>query len=57
MRQMGLVGERGFRAGDSRPGMSLVNNSLAYLNDNGKTWPQIADIIMADPSQYFTEPK
>lgn len=31
--------------------------SLSWLNDHGKTWPQIADIIMQDPSQYFTESK
>lgn len=35
----------------------ITQTSLSYYNDHGKTWPQIADIIMADPSQYFTEPK
>lgn len=31
--------------------------SLAYYNDYGKTWPQIADILTEDPEMYFTEPK
>lgn len=30
---------------------------LAQLNDSGKTWPEIAAIIEAEPDQYFTESK
>lgn len=29
------------------------NQSLSFLNDNGKTWPQIAAIIRANPEDYF----
>lgn len=32
-------------------------HSLASLNDHGKTWPEIAAIIRANPEMYFTEPK
>lgn len=28
-------------------------NSLAYMNDHGMTWPQIADILEANPEYYF----
>lgn len=33
------------------------NKELSHLNDTGYTWPQIADIIEAEPEQYFTESK
>lgn len=29
---------------------------LSGLNDSGKTFSQIADIVSKDPVQYFTEP-
>lgn len=29
--------------------------SLSSMNDNGVTWPQIADHIEANPHQYFTK--
>jgi hypothetical protein len=32
-------------------------DSLAWLNDNGKSWPEIAAIIRADPKLYLKEPK
>lgn len=31
--------------------------SLAIMNDSGKTWPEIAAIIEADPWAYLKEPK
>lgn len=31
-------------------------DSLAILNDHHKTFSEIADIVCADPSLYFTEP-
>jgi len=32
-------------------------DSLAGLNDSGKTFEEIADLVEKDPSQYFREPK
>lgn len=32
-------------------------SSLTNLNDTGSTFEKIADIIEADPAQYFTEPR
>lgn len=32
-------------------------DSLANLNDGGKTWPEIADIIEANPTRYLAESK
>lgn len=39
-------------------GNSLSNDgdSLASLNDGGKSFVEIADIVCKDPSQYFTNP-
>lgn len=31
-------------------------NPLSSLNDQGKQFSEIADIVCADPNQYFTEP-
>lgn len=30
-------------------------DSLAYMNDGGKKWPEIADIVEANPERYFTK--
>ncbi len=49
--------EIGFRG---NTGQRLDNDWTKYLytlNDNGKTWPEIAAIVRAEPEQYFTEPK
>ena len=35
----------------------FTTRDLAYLNDHGKTWLEIADIIEANPANYFREPK
>lgn len=32
-------------------------HSLLSMNDNGLTWPEIADYIEANPTNVFTEPK
>lgn len=32
-------------------------DSLAHMNDHGKTFAEIADIIEEDPSVYFKEPR
>ncbi len=48
---MGFYGPRGERR-------DLDNDKrLERLNDYGKTWPEIAAIVRAEPEQYFTGPK
>ena len=36
-------------------GSSVVGRNLSELNDFYKTWPEIADIVEKDPSNYFTK--
>lgn len=40
--------------GSSSDDLSRVQPSLAQLNDNGRPWPQIVDIIRSNPGVYFT---
>jgi hypothetical protein len=36
-------------------GISVSFEDLAVLNDTGKTWPEIAAIVRANPEEYFTK--
>lgn len=47
--QLGLYGKRGERLEGS------LNDTLGELNDSGKTWPEIAAIIRADPKAYLSK--
>lgn len=51
-----LMGLRSHEGGNCKFGFPS-DSSLTYLNDNGKTWPEIAAIVRADPEAYFTESK
>lgn len=48
-RALGLLDEWGRRLDDDE------RYSLQTLNDSGKTWPQIAAILRANPEQYFNK--
>ena len=37
--------------------LTFDENALAKMNDQGKTFAEIADIIEEDPSVYFKEPR
>lgn len=37
--------------------LAFDENALAKMNDQGKTFAEIADIIEQDPSVYFKEPR
>jgi len=37
--------------------LTFDENALAKMNDQGKTFAEIADIIEQDPSVYFKEPR
>lgn len=43
----------GLRSGDGDAKDETVKRSLAFMNDHGKTWPEIAAIIRENPSKYF----
>lgn len=34
---------------------NINRQSLAYLNDKGSTWPEIAAIVRASPEKYFNK--
>ena len=47
--EVGLYSARG----RTRDGDNQDVNTLASLNDNSKTWPEIAAIVRANPAMYF----
>lgn len=51
----GVYYSLGLRSASGKPLDTTMHDTLASLNDNGHTWPQIAKLLREHPEQYFTE--